>query len=147
VNGGVGLPIGRGSLALFGQYMNKAKTNRACPDGSFPDMNGLADSVADCRVVIKRANVDQPNVHWFANFKLPLNDDATTELYSFGGYSNRLGTGNGFFRKPQNSRNWPEIYPTGFLPEFQPTVIDYSAAGGIRSNTKGWLTDIGASYG
>jgi iron complex outermembrane receptor protein len=157
VNGGVGLPVGRGSLALFGQYMNKAKTNRACPDGSFPDLNGLADSVANCAVVIKRANVDQPNVHWgdgaerdihtFANFKLPLNADATTELYSFGGYSNRLGTGNGFFRKPQNSRNWPEIYPTGFLPEFQPTVIDYSAAGGIRSNSKGWITDVGASYG
>ena len=157
INGGVGLPVGRGSLALFGQYMNKAKTNRACPDGSFPDLNGMRDSVANCQVVIKRANVDQPNVHWgdgaerdihtFANFKLPLNAEATTELYSFGGYSNRLGTGNGFFRKPQNSRNWPEIYPTGFLPEFQPTVIDYSAAGGIRSNSKGWITDVGASYG
>jgi iron complex outermembrane receptor protein len=157
INGGVGLPVGRGSLALFAQYMNKAKTNRACPDGSFPDVNGLADSVANCSVVIKRSNVQQPNVHWgdgaerdvhtFANFKLPLNADATTELYSFGGYSNRLGTGNGFFRKPQNSRNWPEIYPTGFLPEFQPTVIDYSAAGGIRSNSKGWITDVGASYG
>lgn len=157
INGGVGLPVGRGSLALFGQYMNKAKTNRACPDGSFPDLNGMRDSVANCAVVIKRANVDQPNVHWgdgaerdihtFANFKLPLNEEATTELYSFGGYSNRLGTGNGFFRKPQNSRNWPEIYPKGFLPEFQPTVIDYSAAGGIRGNASGWLTDVGASYG
>lgn len=157
VNGGVGLGIGRGSLGLFAQYLNRGATNRACPDGSFPDLNGMSDSVANCSVVIKRANVAQPNVHWgdgmerdihtFANFKLPVNQDATTELYAFGGYSNREGTGNGFFRKPQNSRNWPEIYPLGFLPEFRPKVIDYSAAGGIRSNSKGWVMDYGASYG
>jgi len=157
VNGGVGFGLGRGSLALFGQYMNRGATNRACPDGSFPDLNGVRDSVANCAVVIKRANVQQPNVHWgdgmerdvhtFANFKLPVNADATSELYAFGGYSHRQGTGNGFFRKPQNSRNWPEIYPIGFLPQFLPTVIDYSAAGGIRSNSKGWVMDYGASYG
>ena len=157
VNGGVGFGLGRGSLALFGQYLNRGATNRACPDGSFPDLNGVSDSVANCRVVIKRANVVQPNVHWgdgmekdlhtFANFKMPVNQDATTELYAFGGYSHREGTGNGFFRKPQNSRNWPEIYPTGFLPQFLPTVIDYSGAGGIRSNSKGWAMDYGASYG
>ena len=157
VNGGVGFGLGRGSLALFGQYLNRGATNRACPDGSFPDLNGVSDSVANCSVVIKRANVVQPNVHWgdgmekdlhtFANFKMPVNPDATTELYAFGGYSHRQGTGNGFFRKPQNGRNWPEIYPLGFLPQFLPTVIDYSAAGGIRSNSKGWTMDYGASYG
>src|SRR5688572_22992391 len=157
VNGGVGLGIGRGSLSLFGQYLNRGATNRACPDGSFTDLNGEADVVADCKVVQKRSNVQQPNVHWgdgmerdvhtFANFKLPVNADGSSEVYAFGGYSNREGTGNGFFRKPLNSRNWPEIYPTGFLPQFLPTVIDYSAAGGIRTNAKGWVSDLGASYG
>ncbi|HEU4993829.1 MAG TPA: TonB-dependent receptor [Gemmatimonadaceae bacterium] len=157
VNGGVGFTVGRGSLALFGQYLNRNSTNRACPDGSFPDLQGVADSVADCRVVIKRTGVPQPNVHWgdgaerdihtFANFKLPVGQAGTTELYAFGGLSNREGTGNGFFRKPQNSRNWPEIYPLGFLPEFLPKVIDYSAAAGVRSNVGGWATDYGVSYG
>jgi iron complex outermembrane receptor protein len=157
INGGVGFGLGRGSLALFGQYLNRGATNRACPDGSFTDLNGEADVVADCKVVEKRSNVQQPNVHWgdgmerdvhtFANFKLPVNQDGTSEVYAFGGYSNREGTGNGFFRKPLNNRNWPEIYPTGFLPQFLPTVIDYSAAGGLRTNSKGWVADIGASYG
>jgi iron complex outermembrane recepter protein len=157
INGGVGFGLGRGSLALFGQYLNRGMTNRACPDGSFPDLNGNTDVVADCRVVQKNSNVQQPNVHWgdgmerdvhtFANFKLPVNEDGTSELYAFGGYSNREGTGNGFFRKPLNSRNWPQIYPTGFLPQFLPKVIDYSAAGGIRTNAKDWVTDVGASYG
>ena len=157
VNGGVGLALGRGSLSLFGQVLDRESTNRACPDGSFPDVNGVADSVANCRVIIKRTGVPQPNVHWgdglehdvhtFANFKMPLNEAGSTEAYAFGGYSDREGTGNGFFRKPTNSRNWPQIYPLGFLPEFRPTVIDYSAAGGVRSNVSGWAMDLGASYG
>jgi iron complex outermembrane receptor protein len=157
ISGGVGFKVGRGSLSLFGQYMNKEATNRACPDGSFPDINGLSDSVANCRVVIKRANVQQPNVHWgdglerdiqtFANLRVPINPAGTTEVYAFGGWADRDGTGNGFFRKPTNSRNWAEIYPTGFLPQFRPEVRDYSAAGGIRGNVSGWAADLGAAYG
>ncbi len=157
VNGGVGFALGRGSLSLFGQFLNRDQTNRACPDGSFPDLNGVRDLVADCRVVEKRNGVPQPNVHWgdgierdihtFANLRLPLNANGTTEFYAFGGYSDRDGTGNGFFRKPQNSRNWPQIYPLGFLPEFRPNVVDYSAAGGIRTVLGGWATDVNANYG
>ena len=157
IAGGVGFPLGRGSIALFGQYLDRGATNRACPDGSFPDVNGVRDSVANCEVVLKRTGVPQPNVHWgdgmekdihtFANLKMPLNADGTTELYGFGGYSDREGTGNGFFRKPLNNRNWPEIYPLGFLPEFRPSVVDYSAAGGIRAHAGAWNIDVGSSYG
>lgn len=157
VAGGAGFKLGRGSLSLFGQVLKRNATNRACPDGSFSDLFGQADSVANCRVVIKRSGVPQPNVHWgdgierdihtFANLRLPLNAAATTEWYAFGGISDRDGTGNGFFRKPQNGRNWPEIYPLGFLPEFRPNVLDYSAATGIRGQLNGWATDAGLSYG
>ena len=157
VAGGVGFNIGRGSLGLFGQYLNRDATNRACPDGSFPDLNGVRDSVANCAVIIKRTGVPQPNVHWgdglerdlhsFANLRLPLNADGTTEFYAFGGYSDREGTGNGFFRKPRNSRNWSQIYPLGFLPEFRPNVTDYSAAAGVKGNVSGWAVDVGSNYG
>ena len=155
--GGVGFKLGRGSLALFGQYLKRDATNRACPDGSFADVNGVADSVANCEVIFKRNGVQQPNVHWgdglerdlhgFVNMRLPLNADGTTEFYAFGGYSDRDGTGNGFFRKPRNSRNWSQIYPLGFLPEFRPNVTDYSAAGGIRAKAGAWALDLGANYG
>ncbi len=157
ISGGVGLKLGRGSLSLFGQYLKREATNRACPDGSFGDVNGIADSVANCSVVIKRNGVPQPNVHWgdgierdlhtFANLRLPINASGSSEVYAFGGYSDRDGTGNGFFRKPRNSRNWPQIYPLGFLPEFRPNVVDYSLAGGIRSTVGGWAMDAGANYG
>ena len=157
IGGGVGFKLGRGSLSLFGQYLKREATNRACPDGSFPDLNGVRDSVANCQVIVKRNGVAQPNVHWgdgierdihtFANLRLPISNDGTTELYAFGGYSDRDGTGNGFFRKPQNGRNWAQIYPLGFLPEFRPNVIDYSATGGLRTDIGGWAADIGATYG
>lgn len=157
ISGGVGFKLGRGSLGLFGQYLKREATNRACPDGSFPDLGGNRDSVANCEVIFKRTGVQQPNVHWgdgierdihtFANLRLPLNADGTTELYGFGGYSDRDGTGNGFFRKPRNNRNWSEIYPLGFLPEFRPNVIDYSLAGGIRTTFNGWATDVSMNYG
>ena len=157
VNGGVGIKLGRGSLSLFGQLLKRNPTNRACPDGSFSDLNGIADSVANCQVIRKRSGVAQPNVHWgdglerdiqtFANLRMPLNASGSTELYAFGGYSDRDGTGNGFFRKPNNGRNWPEIYPLGFLPQFRPKVVDYSAAGGIRTFAGGWAVDFGATYG
>src|SRR5260221_3576256 len=81
-------------------------------------------------------SLTQPNYHWgdgveadamsFANFRMPLNPGGTSELYAFGGYSHRSGIGNGFWRYFDSERNWPEIYPQGFLPAVQPDVCDYS---------------------
>jgi iron complex outermembrane receptor protein len=159
VNGGVGIRLGRGSLGLFGEVQDRQPTNRAFPDGSFPDLNGLTDSVDGNtgRIVIKRTGIPQPVNHLgdglerdllsFANLRMPLNASGSSEFYAFGGYSNRIGTGNGYYRKPFNNRNWPEIYPYGFLPEFHPNVNDYSAVGGFRTSFSGWAFDAGASYG
>src|SRR2546426_12006558 len=80
-------------------------------------------------------------------FRRPLNAAATSEIYAFGGYSFREGPGNSFRRYGNDSRNWPAIYPLGFLPEFAPHVTDYSAAGGWRGMTGGWAADVGASLG
>src|SRR5436309_361847 len=101
--------------------------------------------------------VPQPSSHWgdglekdamtLGNLRLPLNDARTSELYAFGGYSFRKGTGNAYRRYGNNERNWPEIYPVGFLPEFAPHVTDYSAAGGWRGTAGGWSLDLGASFG
>src|SRR5256886_2204737 len=158
VNGGWGLKLGRGSLGLFGEYMDRKPTNRAWADPFDDSGNGLTDSVNDKgQVVVKRNPVPQPNFHWgdglerdimtMANLRLPLNDPGTTEFYSFGGYSFRRGTGNGYRRYETDVRNWPEIYPLGFLPEFEPDVTDYSATGGILTATHGRPIDVGTSLG
>src|SRR6266576_2008174 len=100
VNGGWGVKLGRGSLSLFGEFLDREPTNRAWADPGDNSVNGLTDSVnSQGQVVIKRNPVPQPSSHWgdglekdiltFANFRLPLNDARTREFYAFGGYSFR----------------------------------------------------------
>jgi len=158
VNGGWGVKLGRGSLSLFGEFLDREPTNRAWADPFEDGGTGVADSInSEGQVVVKRNAVPQPNHHWgdglekdimtLGNLRLPLNDAGTSEFYAFGGYSFRKGTGNAYRRYSNNYRNWPDIYPLGFLPEFAPNVTDYSAAGGWRGATAGWSIDLGASFG
>ncbi|HWC72501.1 MAG TPA: TonB-dependent receptor, partial [Gemmatimonadales bacterium] len=158
VNGGYGVGLGHGSLAVFGEYLHRDPTNRAWAD-SFPLDPSGKDVVdpATGRVIQKVNAVPQPNYHWgdglekdamgFANFRMPLNPGGTSEVYAFGGYSHRDGTGNGFWRYFDSNRNWQELYPHGFLPQFHPMVIDFSGVGGFRANVSGWSLDVGGSYG
>ena len=159
VNGGVGIGLGRGSLGVFGEFQHRDKTNRAWPDSTLVDANGVNDVIDPNtgQIIQKRNALSQPNYHWgdglekdamtFANFRMPLTASGSSEVYAFGGYSNRVGTGNGFWRYANSTRNWPELYPQGFLPEFRPNVNDYSAAGGVRANVSGWSIDLGGAWG
>ncbi len=159
VNGGWGIGIGRGSLAVFGEFRDRQPTNRAWADASEDAGTGVPDSidVDNGQVIEKRNPVPQPNHHWgdglekdvltFANFRMPLNDEGTTEIYSFGGYGHRDGSGNAFRRYAGNARNWREIYPLGYLPTFSGTATDYSGAAGVRGVVSGWSYDLGAEFG
>ena len=159
LNGGFGVGLGRGSLAVFGEYLHRDPTNRAWPDIFLADQNGVKDVIDTLtgRILKKDNSLTQPNYHWgdglekdlmsFANFRMPLNPGGTSELYAFGGYSHRRGTGNGFFRYFDSNKNWQEIYPQGFLPQFHPDVADYSGVGGFRSIVSGWSLDLGGSFG
>ena len=159
INSGIGIGLGRGSLALFGEFQHRDPTNRAYPDIFLVDANGVGDAIDTLTgtIIHKNNSLHQPNYHWgdglekdamtFANFRMPLNAAGTSEVYAFGGYSHRLGTGNGYFRYFDSARNWQELYPQGFLPEFSPNVNDYSAAGGVRTSVGGWSLDFGGSYG
>jgi iron complex outermembrane receptor protein len=158
VNGGWGLKLGRGSLGLFAEYRNRQPTNRAWPEAADQITEGDADEVDENGKIIQKNNaVAQPNHHLgdglandvltFANLRLPINASGTSEFYGFGGYTHRIGTGNGFYRQGLSERNWPQIYPEGFLPEFRPTVVDWSTALGVRGAASGWNYDLSTSYG
>ena len=158
VNAGWGIPVGRGSVSVFGEYRHRDPTNRAGADNVDQIVTGDADIVdADGKVITKNNPVPQPNHHWgdglardglgFLNAHFPLNRAGSSELYAFGGYTHRIGTGNGFRRQGISERNWPEIYPLGYLPEFHPTVKDASGAAGVRGTAGGWAYDAGASFG
>lgn len=158
VNGGWGLKLGRGSLSLFGEYRYREPTNRAWPEDVDQIVDGDADEVdGNGNIITKNNPVPQPNHHWgdglakdlitFGNLRLPLNPTGTSELYASGGWSHRVGTGNGFRRQGISERNWPQIYAQGYLPEFRPDVWDWSAAAGVRGSAGAWGFDLGGSYG
>jgi iron complex outermembrane recepter protein len=163
-SGGWGIPLSRGALGVFAEFRDRAATNRAYAD-TFEDAGtGLTDSIdSKGQVVQKRNPVPQPNHFWgdgeekdvltFANFRLPVNAEGSHEIYSFGGYSHRDGTGHGYRRCGVDcasfitGRAWPEIYPFGFLPAITGTATDYSAAGGVRGVIGGWNYDLGGEFG
>ncbi len=83
---------------------------------------------------------------FFANFKLPL-DDNGTELYSFAGMSARTGNSAGFYRLPSQSRTFTPAYNNGFLPEINSTISDKSLAVGIKGKIGEWNVDFSNTYG
>ena len=158
VNGGWGIPLGRGSLGLFAEYRDRQPTNRAGPDPTDMFVTGDADAVVDGKLVAKNNSIGMPNHHWgdgaskdlmtFFNASFPFTPtNASAGLYAFGGYSYRQGAGFGYFRPPSSGRNWPQIYPNGFLPKFAPDVLDFSGAGGVRGVVSGWSYDLGGTIG
>ena len=142
VNGGFGFNLGPASLGLFAEYRDREPTNRAGPDPTDMFTSGDADVVEDGALVQKNNTIPQPNHHWgdgaskdlmtFASARLPFDETGSSGLYAFGGYSKREGTGFGYFRPPSSERNWTQIYPNGFLPQFAPDVVDFSGAAGVR---------------
>jgi iron complex outermembrane recepter protein len=156
-NGGVGLRLGRGSINFFAEYRDRDPTNRAGADNTDQIASGDADVVDENGKVVQKNNaVPQPNHHWgdgkakdilsMVNLRLPLGQ-GNTEAYAFGGWSHRKGTGNGYRRVGLDARNWPVIYPLGYLPQFEGKATDWSAAGGLRGAGAGWTWDLGLSYG
>src|SRR5204863_202698 len=101
--------------------------------------------------------VAEPNHRWgdpdtrdlmtFVNSSVPLNTGQTRFLYGFGGYSRRAANSAGFFRRALDARNWPQIYPSGFLPVIEPTVVDASGTMGVRGVVNKWNYDASGQYG
>src|SRR6266704_1526368 len=63
LNGGWGVRLERGSLALFGEYLHRNKTNRAWPDSFLVDVNGVSDLIDPNtgRIIEKHNAPHQPN--------------------------------------------------------------------------------------
>ncbi len=160
VSGNWGIAIGeRGVLNLTGTFSQRDSTSRAGADARDQLVDGDADDVVNGRVVNKNNDVKQPNHLWgdgeytnwmfFANFELPLSEaDDAAELYSFGGFSRRQDLHSGFYRRAKDNRNWPAIYPLGFLPKFDSDSRDITAVVGIRGGSaESWSWDFSTQYG
>jgi iron complex outermembrane receptor protein len=143
-----GLRLGTGFLHITGEYRKRNATNRAGNDPRDQIVAGDGGHNA----------VSQPNTHWgdaeerdimaWINGSVPLNDDATTNFYLFGGASRRDGVHGGNYRRALQNSNWPQIYPLGFLPLIEPEIVDYSGTVGVRGVVAGeWFWDLSAQYG
>ena len=147
LGGSWGVPLGAGSLMVSAEYRHRNRTNRASFDPRDQVVAGDAGNNA----------VSQPNHRWgdpdtrdfmsFVNAQVPLNTQQTRFFYAFGGFSRREANSAGFYRRGLDARNWPQIYPLGFLPEIQPTVIDGSGTAGVRGAWNAWAWDVSGEYG
>ena len=145
VTASAGVPLGAGSVMLFGMYRHRDPTNRAQPDPR-PQL-APGDSTAN--------PVPQPNHHWgdgksvdrhfWLNAALPVSSG--TEVYAFGGYTYRTTWNTGFYRRAMDRRNWPQIHPLGFLPGFDSPITDAAGAAGLRGLAAGWTYELSAQAG
>ncbi|WP_228379089.1 TonB-dependent receptor plug domain-containing protein [Chryseobacterium piperi] len=81
----------------------------------------------------------------YYNSEVPINDD--WKIYSFGGYSYRLGNAGGFFRLPNTERNVNFLSPNGYLPQIEATINDNSYAAGIKGKWNDWNIDLSNTFG
>lgn len=144
LNRGFDLGDEGGFINFSAEYRNADGTNRAERDtgGSLDVPAGtLSDDVR-----WGQGNADSEFTSLFYNMALPLGD---TELYSFGGYSNRTALGNGFYRNyNQAAKNVVQVYSDGFLPRIDNEAEDISFAVGLRGELNpDWGYDVSAVYG
>ncbi len=163
---GYGFALGKGSLVLTGEYINREATNRAgtYTGQIYPKVNGVVkdDSILAARGLDRNffdlhiGNSKMKGGALMYNFNYPLS--SRTELYLFGGYSKKKGTAAGFYRYPDGAtsifnsatiyrNNVYAIYPNGFLPQINSDVLDFSTAVGVRTKFNQWNFDISNTFG
>ncbi|MDB5935804.1 MAG: TonB-dependent receptor, partial [Massilia sp.] len=145
-----GLPLGEsGYLTLAAEYKDQARTERGGYDmrQQYAKVNGAFDPREN---TINRFNAwygdpELTQSTLFANAGSTLGGGV--KLYGWTSYQKREARSAGYFRRAQDVRNVPSIYPDGFLPVIAPTVDDYSATGGVTWTMGDWDLDASLGYG
>ena len=147
VGGSWGIGLGKGSVTVAAEYRHHNRTNRASFDPRDQIVVGDAGNNLVAEPNHRWGDPDTRDAMTFVNASVPLNRAETRFLYGFGGYSRRQANSAGFYRRALDVRNWPEIYPLGFLPAIRPTVVDASGTAGVRGAFNNWTYDVSGQYG
>ena len=147
VGGSWGIGLGKGSVTVAAEYRHHNRTNRASFDPRDQIVAGDAGNNPVAEPNHRWGDPDTRDTMTYVNASVPLNRAQTRFLYGFGGYSRRQANSAGFYRRALDVRNWPQIYPLGFLPVIQPTVVDASGTAGVRGAFDKWTYDISGQYG
>jgi len=167
-----GVPLRKGFLQLNAEYLKRNATNRTglYTGQIWPAVNGAdkSDSINQSKGLtrdhfdLKLGNSRIEGGGLVVNFAYPLTDNLGVYANSIANIKN--GTAAGLYRYPNSIRvggsfpssnstsaaavaNVQAIYPTGFLPEQNSRVRDFSATAGIRTNWKGWKVDASETFG
>jgi len=160
---GYGFDLGKGYLSITGEYIRREATNRTgtYTGAVYPNVNGVNrdDSIMLARgqardfFDMRIGNSEMNGGTVFYNFGYPVSDK--TELYLFGGYSKKSGTAAGFYRYPSGipgnakiyESNVFALYPSGFLPQINSDITDFSTSVGIRTKFNQWNFDVSNTFG
>ncbi|KLD73962.1 ferric enterobactin receptor, partial [Xanthomonas hyacinthi DSM 19077] len=148
VDGSMGIDLGgkgadaKGWLRVAWNYQDAMNTNRRSPLSLY-----TPDEAADGNVAHQRYG--DPAVKTYqalTNFQYEVAHNI--DVYGFLTLSRRDVTSNGYYRAAANSRNVPEVYPNGFLPQIVNHTNDTTAVLGVKGVTDGgWRWDASGNYG
>ena len=131
------------ALGSDGGYLNLSVEGRKRDETNRAGLDTLR--VDPPRVTQRLGDSNAKDYYLWMNSALPIGGG---ELYAFGGASKRKGDSGGFYRPAEDSRNVPEVYPNGFLPNIVTTVQDASLAFGYRHDlADGWNVDASINHG
>ncbi|MEO6948678.1 MAG: TonB-dependent receptor [Ginsengibacter sp.] len=160
---GYGFQLGKGYLALTGEYIDRQSTNRTgtYTGRTYPDVNGQNrdDSMMNAKGTtrntfdLRAGNSAMKSGAVMYNFGMPVGKNG--EFYAFGGYSKKKGNATGLYRYPSSvpgnakiyASNVFALYPNGFLPEIVSDIQDFSTSVGFRTTVNDWHLDISNTYG
>jgi iron complex outermembrane recepter protein len=152
-SGWLGTSLGDGGfLTVSAEWRDRDPTNRSQPDlirQQYPLVNGEPDpreaALANSRT-FRVGDAATTDAIVFVNGGVPLNQ--ATEFYFSGNYGRREGESAGFFRRPIDPNNVPEIYPDGFLPLIVSKIEDQAAIAGIDGRFgDDWSYDFSVNHG
>ena len=141
---------GGGFVHVTGQYEHRGSTNR-----SLPDLRQQYSPLSDPRNTdpkyfgqnhFRQGDALVTDIGFLANANLPKMSNGA-QVYAFGGASHRDGQGAGNWRLPNGNNTVRAIFPNGFLPFINSTIVDYSGTVGVKGAVALWNYDLSAAYG
>ncbi|PCJ81967.1 MAG: TonB-dependent receptor [Bacteroidetes bacterium] len=153
-----GAKIGdNGYVNITASYYDQKETNRAGQPGSdalFIDLIGLEDNTGfidanpDLGMHVGTPNMTTNDL--FYNASIDLDDN--TELYSFGGVTQRQGLSYALYRAPYWIGDPNNIFGEGadydgFQPTFETDILDNTFAVGVRGMKGEWNYDLSSTSG
>lgn len=140
---------GGGFFHVTGQYQHRGSTNRSLPDLRTQYFAGDPKNTDPAFVGqnhFRQGDALINDVGVFFNSNLPQMSSGA-QIYAFGGASHRDGEAAGNWRLPNGTNTVRSIWPNGFLPFINTSIIDYSGTVGVKGEIARWNYDLSGTYG